>query len=215
MHFQQLLNLVTYRIETTPGGGFVAHASDPGAPAIEARTRAELQDKIGADIREKLTATFPGIKVPLEQDGIPFAFYIERKPEGGFIVHTKDGREHPLPGNDHPEIQSAIMDKIMDVLSRHFTPEMSRALTGQAGGAQLFAGGTTDFASRQASFITSDPGQITPSTSIQAGFDRSHDALNASSNSLFTPEASSLWPFIRLLIVALIVGAVIYFLRHR
>lgn len=193
----------------------MAHASDPAAPPIEAPTRAELQNKIGADIREKLTAALPGVKIPLEQDGNQFAFYIERKPEGGFIVHTKDGREHPLPGNDHPEIQSAIMDKIMDVLSRHFSPEMSSALAGRGGSGQLFGGEAAEFASGQTGFITSDPGQMTPNVSIQASFDRSQEAMNSSSGSLFTPESSSLWPFIRLLIVALIIGAAIYFFRHR
>jgi hypothetical protein len=217
MQFQQLLSLVTYQIEPKVGGGFVAHASDPAAPPIEAPTRAELQEKISVNIREKLTTTFPGLKLPLDQDGTQFGFYIERKPEGGLIVHTNDGREHPLPGNNHPEIQSAVMDKIMDVLSRHFMPELSKALAGQggAGNAQLFASSTTEFASTQPAFITSDAGQITPSTSIQAGFDRSQQALDPSSNSLFTPESSGLGRFIRLLILAVIIGAVIYFLRHQ
>ena len=42
MDLKCLITHFTYRIEPKPGGGFIAHATDPAAPPLEAATREEL-----------------------------------------------------------------------------------------------------------------------------------------------------------------------------
>jgi hypothetical protein len=46
MDLKRLLTQVVYKIETKPEGGFIARATDPTVPALEAPTREELQQKI-------------------------------------------------------------------------------------------------------------------------------------------------------------------------
>jgi hypothetical protein len=59
MELKRLISHFTYRIEPKPEGGFIAHASEPGVPPIEAPTRAELQQKIQANISAALGTEFP------------------------------------------------------------------------------------------------------------------------------------------------------------
>src|SRR6266481_3341220 len=50
VELKRIISTFTYRIEAQPEGGFVAHASDPNLPALQAPTRQELQQKIQANI---------------------------------------------------------------------------------------------------------------------------------------------------------------------
>ena len=50
MELKRLISHFTYRIEPKPGGGFMAHPSDPSVAPIEAPTREELQKKIQENI---------------------------------------------------------------------------------------------------------------------------------------------------------------------
>ena len=66
MELKRLITHFTYRIEPKPEGGFIAHATDPTVPPLEAPTREELQRKIQANIAAGLASEFPGLKLPLE-----------------------------------------------------------------------------------------------------------------------------------------------------
>jgi hypothetical protein len=46
MDLKRLITQFAYRIEPKPEGGFIAHATDPSVPPLEAPTRQELQKKI-------------------------------------------------------------------------------------------------------------------------------------------------------------------------
>jgi hypothetical protein len=90
MELKRLISHFTYRIEPKPGGGFIAHPADPSVAPLEAPAREELQKKIQENILAGLSAQFPGLKLPLENQDLQFAFHIERKPEGGFVIHSSD-----------------------------------------------------------------------------------------------------------------------------
>ena len=90
MELKRIITKFTYRIEPKPEGGFIAHASDPSLPPLEAPTRLELQQKIQANISAALAAEFPGLKLPAENQELKFNFHIEAKPGGGFIIHSHD-----------------------------------------------------------------------------------------------------------------------------
>src|ERR1700757_3512804 len=90
MELKRLVNQFTSRIDPKPEGGFIAHASDPSVPPLEAPTREELQQKIQQNIFSALSAEFPGLKLPSTGSERQFAFHVESKPEGGFSIHSAD-----------------------------------------------------------------------------------------------------------------------------
>src|SRR6266478_9672244 len=88
---KRIISTFTYRIESNPEGGFIAHATDPSLPPLEATTREELQQKIQANIAAAVEAELPGLKLPLENKEVTFAFHIEHQPGGGFVLQSTDG----------------------------------------------------------------------------------------------------------------------------
>ena len=100
MELKRLITHFTYRIVPKPEGGFIAHATDPTVPPLEAPTREELQRKIQENIAAGLASEFPGLKLPLENQQLKFAFHIERKPGGGFAIHSADP-DAPLDRGSH------------------------------------------------------------------------------------------------------------------
>ena len=64
MDIKRIISTFTYRIEAKPEGGFVARASDPSLPPLEAPTRQELQQKIQANISAAMSKEFPGLSHP-------------------------------------------------------------------------------------------------------------------------------------------------------
>src|SRR5438309_7914798 len=92
MELKRLISHFTYRIEPKPGGGFIAHPADPSVAPLEAPTREELQKKIQENILGGLSAQFPGLKLPLENQDLQFAFHIERKASLHFWRSVKVGR---------------------------------------------------------------------------------------------------------------------------
>ncbi len=215
MELKRLISHFTYRIEPKPEGGFIAHATDPSVPPLEAPTRVELQQKIQAAIMATLATEFPGLKVPINNNKVNLAFHIERKPGGGFSIESTGGNAPSIAGATHAEIENPFLEKLVAAMGKHFMPELSQALGGQLDGKiQVFVNQNAGGSSGAPSLTSGDAGQILPPVSIQAGFARSKDALKPSSNSLLTPEANGAWPIIRFLLAVLIIGAVIYFFRH-
>ena len=104
-----MISTFTYRIEAKPQGGFIAHASDPSLPPLEALTRQELQEKIQASIGTAVAREFPGLNLPTENlpsgnKGPKFAFHVEAKPGGGFSIHSHDPNAAAIEGASHEEI---------------------------------------------------------------------------------------------------------------
>jgi hypothetical protein len=136
----RLITQFTYRIEPKAGGGFIAHASDPNVPPLEAGTREELQAQIQARIAAELANEFPGLKVPLDRPGRKFEFHIEVKPGGGFTLHSADPNALPIDGATHDDLQSHVAEKLIAIAGKHAGPELALAIeSGTRGAASVNA----------------------------------------------------------------------------
>src|ERR1700739_2706003 len=90
MQLKHLVTRFTYKIEPKPEGGFIARSTDPTVPPLEAPTREELQHKIEANMVAALGEAFTGLKLPAKNKQVKFEVHIERKPGGGFAVHSDE-----------------------------------------------------------------------------------------------------------------------------
>ncbi|PYU23339.1 MAG: hypothetical protein DMG30_11935 [Acidobacteria bacterium] len=53
------------------------------------------------------------MKLPLENQDLQFAFHIERKPEGGFVIHSSDPNAEPIEVLTHNDMESRFAEKII------------------------------------------------------------------------------------------------------
>lgn len=210
MEIKRLITHFTYRIEPKPEGGFIAHATDPSVPPLEAPTREELQQKIQANIAAALAAEFPGLKLPLENKEVNFAFHIEHKPGGGFILQSTDGKELPISGSTHAEIENHFAEKVLGALGKRIMPELSQALAGQLGSANVKV-----VVNRKVVFSTVPPKLSSGDAGSMQGENPNLSNVPNPTNSPITPEPGTIGPFVRFLLAALIVAGLIYFFRHR
>jgi hypothetical protein len=129
MEFKHLINKYVYRIEPRPGGGFIARATDPSVPPLDAATREELREKIQATVIAGLNDEFPGLKLPLTADRKQFAFHVERNGQGGFDIHTSsDPTASPVAAATRDEVESHFAEKLIALVGKHFAPELAQAL---------------------------------------------------------------------------------------
>jgi len=219
VELKQIITKFTYRIEEKPGGGFIAHASDPTLPALEAPTRTELQQKIQANISAALAAQFPGLKLPAENKQLKFDFHIEAKPGGGFIIRSHDPHAATVEGSSHEEIEHPVAEKLANTLGKYIFPELSQAISqalakqGGSGDIKVFVNRKTFAAgagSKTATFGTSQNAQL--DGSIQTP--EANSVLNAPDNAPITPEDSNSSKVFRFLLALLVVIAVLYFYLH-
>ena len=219
MELKSLITHFTYRIEPKPEGGFIAHTTDPTVPPLEAPTREELQRKIQENIAAGLASEFPGLKLPLENQQLKFAFHIERKPGGGFAIHSADPGAPLIEGATHEEIESHFAEKLIAFVGKHFIPELSQALAAQGSGdIKVFVNRKTGFTVNAGSHtIQTDDVKIEDATlgdakTANASLGSVGDAID---NSPITPETSSSWTIFGFLLALLIIAAMMYFFLHR
>jgi hypothetical protein len=234
MDLKRLITHFTYRIEPKPGGGFIAHATDPAAPPLEAATREELQRKIQANITAALTAEFPGLKIPTDNRELKFAFHVERTPQGGFAIHSADSDGKPVEGATHDEIESHFLEKLVGFVGKHFMPELSQALAAQGNSSdiKIFVNRKTSFATKTSSgqlnlgaeesvpevawsrsdTVQLDDAKPTDRKITNAIYGSSGEIVG---NSPITPETSGSWALLRFLMTILIVALLMYFFLHR
>ena len=233
MELKRLITHFTYRIETQPEGGFIAHATDPTVPPLEAPTREELQRKIQANIAAGLASEFPGMKLALENQQLKFAFHIERKPGGGFAIHSADPNAQPIERATHEEIESHFAEKLIAFVGKHFIPDLSQALAAQGSGdIKVFVNRKTGLnvnpgshtlrlgiardlppaGSIQTDDATIEGAKLGDTKTANASFGSVGDAVD---NSPITPEMCSSWTIFRFLLALLIIAAMTYFLLHR
>ena len=231
MELKRLITHFTYRIAPKPEGGFIAHATDPTVPPLEAPTREELQRKIQANIAAGLASEFPGLKLPLENQQLKFAFHIERKPGGGFAIHSADPNIQPIEGATHEDIESHFAEKLIAFVGKHFMPELSQALAaqGNSGDIKVFVNRKTRASvyagSQELSFGTTqgpptdgsiqlDDTKIEDLKLVDAKTTSADFSSAALANSPITPETSSSWSIFRFLLALLIIAALMYFFLY-
>ena len=226
MELKRLISHFTYRIEPKPGGGFMAHPSDPSVAPIEAPTREELQKKIQENILAGLSAQFPGLKLPVENEELRFAFHIERKPEGGFVIHSSDPNAEPIEVLTHNDMESHFAEKIIGFVGKHLTPELSQALAaqGNSGDIKVFVnrktGVTVNAGSHTLSLglarnLTAPTSMSKTTTIIEAANAKPRDGSSGGMiNTPIVPEASSSGKVFRFLLLVLVAAALVYFFFH-
>jgi hypothetical protein len=234
----ELINFIkrfAYRIEPKPEGGFIARSTDPTAPSLEAPTREELQQKIQANLVAALQERFPGMKLPLpnqalKNPGVQYEVHVERKPGGGFSVHSEDasGKEPA----DHEKLDH-MAEGLLDFVDKHF-PQISEAIATEAGsrdmkvlvdkktGGSVSASAAFDWkmlapTSPMPSQGTTLEGAVVEATTTETLSPNVAvpDLNPAFSNAPITPEAGGNWKLFRLLLVLAILGVVVYFVLHR
>lgn len=231
MELKRLVSHFTYRIEPKPGGGFIAKPADPSAAPLEAPTREELQKKIQENIFAGLSAQFPGLKLPLENQDLQFAFHIEHKPEGGFVIHSSDPHAEPIEVLTHDDMESRFAEKIIGFVGKHLTPELSQALAtqGNSGDIKVVVNQKTGFTINAGSHTLSlgsvrnlaAPASISNATTINAQqTDGIPGRLGATLNNpiidnpAIVPEGRSSEKLFRFLLLLIVAAAVAYFFLH-
>src|SRR5437879_2301463 len=113
MEFKRLFSQFTYHIEAKPEGGFIARASDPTLPPLEAPSQMELRQKIQDSINAALATQFPGLKLPANNR---VSFHLERQSDGTVALHSSD----PNAGGtgSHEEVESRFADKLFSVFGK-------------------------------------------------------------------------------------------------
>jgi hypothetical protein len=205
----------------------MAHPSDPSVAPIEAPTREELQKKIQENILAGLSAQFPGLKLPVENEDLQFAFHIERKPEGGFVIHSSDPNAEPIEVLTHNDMESHFAEKIIGFVGKHLTPELSQALAaqGNSGDIKVFVnrktGVTVNAGSHTLSLglarnLTAPTSMSKTTTIIEAANAKPTDGSSGGmiSNTPIVPEASSSGKVFRFLLLVLVAAALVYFFLH-
>jgi hypothetical protein len=222
MDLKRLITQFAYRIEPKPEGGFIAHATDPSVPPLEAPTRQELQKKIQERIFAAISAEFPALKLPADGSQRHFAFHIERTPEGSFSIHSADPNAAVIHASTDDELQNHFLQKLVSFAGKHFMPELQQALAAQGtADVKIVLNGKTaiTLGSNQANLagLPQDPQLATQSsapptaaTLTDAGISRTID------NSPITPERSNFGTILKLALALLVIASLIYifFQRH-
>ena len=221
MELKRLITRFAYRIEPNPGGGFIARASDPSAPALTAPTRAELQQKIQQNILTGLAEEFPSLKIQPGTTHRELAFHVEHTPAGGFEIHSADPNIEVIQTNSHQELESRFLEKILGFAEK-LSPELSAALAkANVGDVKVIVNTRTAFnvnptsrkitmGAPQSFALNSAPSQQGTQVATLNGVAAPLD------NSPITPEKSNFGRiFFRLLLGSLILAALVYFLLYR
>jgi hypothetical protein len=223
MELKRLVRQFTYRIEPKPEGGFIARCTDPTVPPLEAPTREELQQQIQARVRAALQEKLPGLKLPaLQNRQVKWDVHIDRKPGGGFTVHS----ERPGAPTGEPASQEKIdhfAEELLGFVDKHF-PDLSQALAAQVGGRDLKvftteqssvtlqgnsiggAKGLLPTQPMQAADLKNDYARVDANTPENANINSA-----AFANTPITPEASGNWKLFRLLLLIATIAALLYF----
>ncbi len=232
MELKQPITKFTYRIEPKPEGGFMANATAPTAPPLEAPTREELQRKIQETIFAGLNNEFPGLKLPTaDSKELKFAFHIETKPGGGFVIHSADPNAKPVEGANHEEIENLFAEKLLGFVGKHFMPDLSKLLAAQGGTGDIkvFVNNKTFSVKTNAAaagvaqaFLPAGLGQMSSTTvsgttagTQQIQNQNPDDLGRALVNTPINPESSKITTVVRVVLTLLfIAAAAIYFLIH-
>ncbi|PYU19396.1 MAG: hypothetical protein DMG32_24530 [Acidobacteria bacterium] len=189
-----------------------------------------MQKKIQENSLAGLSAQFPGLKLPLENQDLQFSFHIERKPEGGFVIHSSDPNAEPIEVLTHNGMESHFAEKIISFVGKHLTPELSQALAaqGNSGDIKVFVnrktGVTVNAGSHTLSLgiarnLTAPTSISNTTTIIEAANAKPTGGIpvrlgGTISNTPIVPEASSIGKVFRFLLLVLVAAVLVYFFLH-
>ena len=229
MELKRLVQQFAYKIEPKPEGGFIARPSDPSIPPLEAPTREELQQKIQERIASSLGTAFPALKQKLqEQQGkqVKFDVHLERKPGGGFAVHSDQSTTPGASPAEHEKLDH-FAERMLNFVARN-VPQVADSLEAiaDASTVEVFTSETVTTTDAGTGLGAAKAQLPTQPTQFQefAGVNDDFNAMKAGkaksdypviANTPITPEASSLKTFFRLLLAALIVAGMVYLYLHR
>jgi hypothetical protein len=155
MEFKTVLSQFIYRIDSKPGGGFIATCKDSAAPAIEGATREEVQQKIQQTVTSKVAEQFPALEDALASRGIKLHYHVESKPGGGFIIHHDDAA-HDSAHDSSDHVAGFIESKILSTLLDRLPAEHHQQITNK-----LNAGGLDIEINRNINVITKSGSTVT------------------------------------------------------
>ena len=222
MELKHIVQRCVYRIEPKADGGFIARASDPAAPPLEAATKEELQQLIQAKLIAALGEAFPGLALPAPDKQISVAMHVERKPGGGFAVHS----DNPGTPGFNPAAQEKFdhhAEELLGFLDKHF-PQLSEHIAAQVTGRELKVFTTTSSTSTTQSLPLSKmllplqplpPSDAADQATSTPTIENSDFNPALMSNAPITPEASKISPLVRFLLTLLIIAGVLYFFYRR
>jgi hypothetical protein len=214
MELKRLVQQFAYKIEPKPEGGFIARPSDPSISPLEAPTREELQQKIQERLVNSLGERFPALKQKLQEQHLQgkqlkFDVHIERRPDGGFAVHSDQSTTPGATPVEHEKLDY-FAERMLNFVAKN-VPQVGDTLDAIAESSEVEVfttkTGTTPNASREFTVqsvetVTTGPGQANSNYPVVT-------------NAPITPEASSLKTFFRLLLAALIIAGLVYLYLHR
>lgn len=218
MDLKRLVSQFAYHIEQKPDGGFIARASDPSTPPLEAPTREELLKAIQQKVVADLSAEFPDLKLALDGTQHQFAFHVERTSAGGFSIHSADPNTDVVHAATEQDLQTHVLEKILNAAGKSILPQLAQALAAQGnlGNVNVVVKKTSFKMNSGKAASSLGAGQ---STAMQTPVSDGTSFTNASNvlldGSPITPEPSSFGKVFRLVPVFLLLGALIYFLLHR
>jgi len=224
MDLKRLFTQVVYKIEAKPEGGFIARATDPSVPPLEAPTREELQEKIQQKMLSLISEEFPGLKVPPGAKHTEMSFHIEHNPGGGYSIHSSDPNTPVIQTENHQELESRFLEKVLGFADSGLAPELVKKLAAQVGSANVKV-----VVNRSVSFQTNSEGKgITFGTPKSASFQSAatqtpqltdasaspNQLTGAITNNPITPEPSNAGKVFGLLITLLILAGMMYLYLH-
>ena len=218
MDLKRLVSQFAYHIEQKPDGGFIARASDPSTPPLEAPTREELLKTIQQKVVADLSAEFPDLKLALDGTQHQFAFHVERTPAGGFSIHSADPNADVVHAATEQDLQTHVLERILNAAGKSILPQLAQALAaqGKLGNVNVVVKKTSFKMNSGKPASSLGAGQ---STAMQTPAPDGTSFTNATNvlldGSPITPEPSNFGKLFRLLPALLLLGALIYFLLHR
>jgi len=207
---KRVMTRIPLKIEPTSEGGFIARATDPTVPVIEAPTREELHQKILAAIGTE----FPAFKIPANGTNSEVSLELKTGNDEFFISNQ------PNSTGTTVDLESRVLEKVLGVAAKHLTPELVKQLTAQAGTASFQVTVNNKTALR----INSGPNSLTfgaPKNSALPNATSDLPKLDAGAGVIdgqpITPEPSNIGRVLKIIVWVIIIGvfAYLYFLsRH-
>ena len=225
MEFKRLFSQFTYHIEAKPEGGFIARASDPTLPPLEAPNQMELRQKIQDSINAAIATQFPGLKLPPNNR---VSFHLEHQSDGTLAFHSSDPNV-PAGAVPHEEVESRFAEKMIGLFGKHFIahlpPEIASQLPPElaaqigSGDVKVFVegniGGESNVSPPALTGTQQTMGQnSTTAPQFSNTISNSNFSINASDNSPITPARSNAGPILRFLLTLLLLFGIMYFYLH-